>query len=133
MKNETMNGNTKSTLEFLTLPDYLMRDLPIPSVNDYMVRDLPVTRIDDYVDYRDHLPEIIKENDDVKKEAVNHPEHYSPGTYEVINIIEHYDLGFSLGNAVKYILRAGVKDKNKYIEDLEKAIWYINREIIKNA
>ena len=65
-----------------------------------------------------------------KKEMVNHPAHYQGKRFEVIDIIEDYDLGFCLGNAIKYILRAGKKgDKN---EDLKKAIWYIEREI-KNS
>jgi hypothetical protein len=70
-----------------------------------------------------------------KKEKVNHPDHYSPGPMEVINIIEYYKLGFHLGNTVKYILRAGVKDANTEIEDLEKGIWYMQRriELLKNG
>lgn len=60
---------------------------------------------------------------------VNHPSHYNQGRYEVIDVIEDWNLGFSLGNAVKYIARAGHKDKDRTIEDLEKAIWYISREI----
>lgn len=62
---------------------------------------------------------------------VNHPQHYGGGDnpYEVIKVIEAWDLGFHLGTAVKYIPRAGKKDPDKEIEDLEKAIWYINRKI----
>ena len=51
-------------------------------------------------------------------EAVNHPEHYNPGTYETINVIEAWELGFCLGNCIKYISRAGKKDPTKKIEDL---------------
>ena len=61
-----------------------------------------------------------------EKETVNHPEHYNPGVYEAINVIEHYKLGFHLGNSVKYILRAGKKHDNVK-EDIEKAIWYLQR------
>lgn len=61
------------------------------------------------------------------------PEHYKVGdVYEVINVIENYDLGFNLGNAIKYILRAGVKDNETYAEDLRKAIWYLDREVNNN-
>lgn len=60
---------------------------------------------------------------------VNHPSHYNDGKIEVIEFIEDKNLGFHLGNAIKYISRAGKKDKTKTIEDLEKAIWYINRYI----
>lgn len=65
------------------------------------------------------------------KEAVNHPAHYGKkdSPYEVIKIIRWFKLGFSLGNAIKYILRAGVKDPKKKIEDLEKAAWYLQEEI----
>jgi translation initiation factor 2B subunit (eIF-2B alpha/beta/delta family) len=62
------------------------------------------------------------------REMVNHPDHYQgSGGMEVIDIIENYDLGFSLGNAIKYILRADKKGNRK--QDLKKAIWYIQREI----
>lgn len=62
-------------------------------------------------------------------DMVNHPAHYSGGGVEPITAIEAWGLGFCLGNAVKYIARAGKKDPNKTIEDLEKAVWYIQREI----
>ena len=60
---------------------------------------------------------------------VNHPSHYTDGKIEVIDFIEEKGLNFHRGNAVKYIARAGKKDKFKEVEDLEKAAWYINREI----
>ena len=82
----------------------------------------------------DYVPQLeinpIMDNDTKKeKEVVNHPEHYNPGPYEVIKIIEHYELGFHLGNVIKYILRAGVKNENTYNEDLKKALWYLQRKI----
>ena len=66
-----------------------------------------------------------------KTEMVNHPNHYGGETnpYEAIKVIEAWDLGFNLGNTVKYISRAGKKTNT--LEDLEKASWYINREINK--
>ena len=63
--------------------------------------------------------------------SVDHPSHYNIGKYEVIDVIEDWRLGFHLGNAVKYIARAGHKDAMKAKEDLEKAIWYIERTIAK--
>lgn len=60
---------------------------------------------------------------------VNHPKHYNQGKIEVIEFIEDKKLGFNRGNAVKYIARAGIKDPAKEIEDLEKARWYVNREL----
>jgi hypothetical protein len=64
------------------------------------------------------------------KESINHPEHYGgDNTYEAIKVIEAWDLDFSLGNTIKYISRAGKKDKAKEIEDLKKALWYLDRKI----
>lgn len=65
------------------------------------------------------------------EEKVNHPEHYHYGTYEAIKVIEAWDLGFCLGNVVKYISRAGRKSGSDELEDLKKAAWYLNREIEK--
>ena len=65
------------------------------------------------------------------KEMVNHPSHYNDGKIEVIDFIEDKQLNFHRGNAVKYIARAGKKDKAKEVEDLKKAQWYIEREIKK--
>ena len=62
-------------------------------------------------------------------DIVNHPSHYTDGKIEVIDFIEEKQLNFHRGNAIKYIARAGKKNKEKEIEDLEKAVWYINREI----
>lgn len=63
------------------------------------------------------------------EDPVNHPKHYTshPSGVECIQITEH--LNFCLGNAVKYIWRAGEKDQEKEIEDLEKGAWYLAREI----
>ena len=62
-------------------------------------------------------------------DPVNHPAHYTDGRIEVIEYIEDKKLGYCLGNAVKYISRAGKKDPAKEVEDLEKAVWYIQRRI----
>ena len=64
-------------------------------------------------------------------DAVNHPSYYTDGTIEVIEYIEDKKLGYCLGNAVKYISRAGKKDPAKEIEDLQKADWYIKRRIME--
>ena len=60
---------------------------------------------------------------------VNHPDHYTDGGIETIDFIEAKNMSFHLGNAIKYISRAGKKDSSKTIEDLQKAIWYIERYI----
>lgn len=63
-------------------------------------------------------------------EAVNHPAHYGGDTtYETIKVIMAWDLGFNLGNAVKYISRAGKKNPIAEIEDLKKARFYLDYEI----
>ena len=64
-----------------------------------------------------------------RDDAVDHPTHYNSGTIEVIDFIEDQKLSFHLGNAIKYIARAGKKDRAKVVEDLKKAIWYIERYI----
>ena len=67
--------------------------------------------------------------------SVVHPFHYNMGKYEVIDVINDWQLNFQRGNAVKYIARAGRKDAKKEVEDLEKARYYLNYEIerLKNA
>lgn len=64
-------------------------------------------------------------------ERINHPSHYNTDGIEVIDAIEAWGFGegFNKGNAIKYIARAGHKDKATEVEDLEKAKWYIEREI----
>lgn len=64
-------------------------------------------------------------------DAVNHPSHYRPGNgkIEVIEVIEAWDLSFHLGNVVKYVARAGLKEASAACQDLEKARWYLDREI----
>ena len=60
-------------------------------------------------------------------EQINHPQHYNAGKIEAIDVIEDWKLNFNLGNAIKYIARADYK--NNAIEDLEKAMFYLNYEI----
>ena len=57
------------------------------------------------------------------------PDYYCEGSIETIDFIEAKELGFCLGNAVKYISRAGKKNPETEIEDLQKAKWYIERRI----
>jgi hypothetical protein len=65
-------------------------------------------------------------------DPVNNPSHYKDGGIETIDYIEAKRLGYHLGNAVKYISRAGKKGTNQGLEDLKKAQWYLNRAIEKN-
>ena len=61
-------------------------------------------------------------------DLINHPPHYNEGNIEVIDFIEDKKLGFHLGNVVKYICR---ESKGNYLEDLEKAKWYLDREVAR--
>ncbi len=61
-------------------------------------------------------------------DLVNHPPHYKAGGVETIDFIEAKDLNYRLGNVVKYVSRAGRKDSDP-VQDLEKAAWYLQREI----
>ena len=62
-------------------------------------------------------------------DPVNHPSHYTQGKIECSDFIMDKKLNFCRGNAVKYIVRAGLKDPTKEVEDLKKAIFYLNAEI----
>lgn len=68
-------------------------------------------------------------------DPVSKPEHYAGTKIETIDFIEDKNLGFCLGNVVKYVSRAGRKhsadktDKEKEIQDLKKAAWYLERRI----
>ena len=63
-----------------------------------------------------------------KPDVVNHPPHYTSGGVETIDFIEAKDLNYRLGNVVKYVSRAGKKDTDP-VQDLEKAMFYLKREI----
>jgi hypothetical protein len=62
-------------------------------------------------------------------DKVNHPKHYGgeSNPYEAIKVIEAWNANFNIGNVLKYISRCGKKDRE--IQELEKASWYLNREI----
>jgi hypothetical protein len=67
----------------------------------------------------------------MEEDRVNAPRHYTymDPVYEPINVIEEWGLGYHLGNVIKYIVRAGRKEPEKEKEDLEKAVWYLQRYI----
>jgi hypothetical protein len=73
--------------------------------------------------------EIRKGGGSKMNDPVNHPSHYTKGKIECIDFIMDKKLNFCRGNAVKYIVRAGLKDPTKEVEDLKKAIFYLNAEI----
>jgi len=91
---------------------------------------------DDYLrTYEQSLVTDMITKQATKHDAVNHPKHYTshPSGVECIEVTQHYN--FCVGNAIKYLWRAGLKQegfsepKQKQIEDLNKAVWYIRREI----
>ncbi len=69
--------------------------------------------------------------DDVADEKIDHPAHYggAANPYEAIKVIRAWDLNFALGNAVKYVARAGKKGGETKLDDLRKARWYLDNEI----
>jgi hypothetical protein len=92
----------------------------------------PTYKFGDAIPAREGAPWV----DDSKfyNDLVNHPPHYRDGGIETIDFIEAKDLNYRLGNVVKYVSRAGKKSSDP-IQDLEKALWYLQREITarKNA
>ena len=66
----------------------------------------------------------LKKQDDI----IEHPAHYTQGI-ECMDYIESHKLNYARGNIIKYVTRAGLKDESKEVEDLEKARWYLDREI----
>lgn len=61
-------------------------------------------------------------------DVIEHPAHYTQGI-ECMDYIESHKLNYARGNIIKYVTRAGLKDASKEVEDLEKARWYLDREI----
>lgn len=91
--------------------------------------------IDIYRALEEELDEAINKFRNVPtNDSVNHPSHYTDGKIECIEYIKDKLTadefqGFCKGNALKYISRAGKKDPNKYSEDLQKAVFYLNKAI----
>lgn len=76
-----------------------------------------------------YIKEEDKMADKAKTEQVDHPKHYNHGKFEVIDVIEDWELDFHIGNVVKYVSRAGRKSDDTEIQDLKKALWYLKRRI----
>ena len=102
-----------------------------PNINPNTKWDKKINTNTQWDKNRPTQEDIIAYNRKLGIEMVDHPNHYGGenNPYEAIKVIEAWDLGFNLGNAVKYISRADRKGKR--LEDLKKASWYINREINK--
>lgn len=81
---------------------------------------------------RNAYPIAAVSTEELQKDSVNHPPHYTsdPSGIECITIVEHRN--YLIGNSIKYLWRAGLKgseNSEKHIEDLQKAVWCINREV----
>lgn len=136
--------------EFICKKDYYIEDVKYAQVGDHILLLPDNTTVVNTNGHKvERLPDIIKDTEyftptfetcstsDVKVDMVNHPSHYTwlkeKCGIEVIDITRWLD--FNIGNAVKYLLRAGHKtekgltNKDKTIQDLEKAIWYITDKI----
>lgn len=72
---------------------------------------------------------LLDSIEQLKEDNVNHPSHYCghPSGIECIEITRHHD--FAIGNAIKYLWRAGLKDSDNEVQDLKKAVWYIQDKI----
>lgn len=133
-KKETIVGdennpeNYFSNFNYMGDTGYFSLDLPITgsslAYQEWGAREVSEQEFLDIVLER---PTKSKDDSADLESAVNSPSHYTDGKIEVIDFIEDKKLGFHLGNAIKYISRAGKKDPTKTKQDLNKAIWYINR------
>jgi hypothetical protein len=102
--------------------------LPVPETRGAWVhRWIDTNKLDE--DLKDKLASQLITMEEPASDPVNHPAHYKTGGIETIDFIEAKEFNYNMGNAVKYISRAEHKGNKQ--QDLEKAIWYLNRELAK--
>ncbi len=103
------------------------------TTNPYNIINTIYKSVEDVLNMVEKKDEKEETGNKPYKESVNHPSHYGgkDNPYETIKVIDAWGLDFELGNAIKYISRAGKKDPTKIVEDLKKAIFYIQHEIDK--
>jgi hypothetical protein len=101
----------------------LLKEL-VPGLDACFGLDKKPTKLFVQPEYKDAAMKILADND-----LVNHPPHYKSGGIETIDFIEAKDLNYRLGNVVKYVSRAGKKMGSNPVQDLEKARFYLEREI----
>lgn len=114
----------------LYVDDFNSTECPIPELDD-VVKGIDWKGFNTYnIDGAFWAQKQTKQMEE-NNEQVNHPNYYGgeDNPYEAIKVIDVWDLGFSLGNTVKYISRAGKKNKEKELEDLKKALWYLQHHI----
>jgi len=123
--------SNKSMMEQLN-PDIPVYEDSVTNVTSTRLKELMSKRLMQGADRHAH-PLLDKiEMFEKPSDPVNNPAHYTEGGIETIDYIEAKRLGYHLGNAVKYISRAGRKGTNQGLEDLKKAQWYLARAIEKN-
>jgi len=130
MSSEELNKSIQEVLELLSRPPSPKVSTPAPKVTPKPNPTVYSPRQETPKPKPAPEPpknEVEKAPAETKNESVNHPTHYNTGKFEVIDVIEDWRLGFNLGNVVKYVARAEHKGNSQ--EDLEKALWYIQREI----
>jgi Protein of unknwon function (DUF3310). len=120
---KTLYGNKATGKKYEKMLRFKYIHIPFNDLKKRMELDLFICMQPEY--------ENTEANEINKNDTVNHPTHYTTGKIEVIDFIEDKKLNFNKGNAIKYIARAGIKNKDTEIEDLEKSIWYLEREINK--
>lgn len=99
----------------------------LPSINNvYEIAKALEVFSDDIIGGECEVYTFYDVNRDDKKEMINHPSHYNQGI-EAIDYIESHKMGFNIGNVIKYVTRA--KHKGTELQDLKKALWYLDREI----
>ena len=99
---------------------------PMPEAGGgYVYRWVDTNELDESA--KDALASQLITMEEPASDPVNHPTHYKTGGIETIDFIEAKELNYNLGNAVKYISRAEHKGNKQ--QDLEKAVWYLNREL----
>lgn len=111
------------------IPKDIATALGVNIANVYYVRKTLKDKVVDLSAAGSPLPQVTHyEFGNSNVDFVNNPPHYTTGGIETIDFIEAKKLNYNLGNAVKYISRAD--HKGKRVEDLQKAKWYIEREIL---
>jgi len=105
------------------------RRLEIVKSNDGVYRFKKILKTPAPAGSLNKVPSIVQEHFHITmvEDPVNHPSHYKVGGIETIDFIESKELGYNLGNVVKYITRSD--HKGNKLQDLQKAQWYLNREI----
>ena len=102
-------------------------DLKIEAINEAVEKNwnnIYDKRVKDFSRFENKETKLMFEIEE--KEMVDHPSHYNQGI-ETIEYIESWSMNFNTGNVIKYVTRAGYKDNQ--LEDLKKAMWYLQREI----